>query len=344
MTQQATATRTDAQEYLDLVFESAAGSHLADWNRAPTLGAARAVAEHLAALPSPTFCDYACGPAVATRVLADVLADASAVTVRCVDLQNPWFVVDEALARRFRAVTAHELNPEGRILALDAVLAEGSVDALWASMAIHLFPRSAWDRIFSGWARVLAPGGLVVYSTPDVAPAGAGAEIIHTVPRMCRRILEEVHDAGVNSAAGLLERVAVVAGGAPDAGSIGDAEVQWLVEIARAARISPESRRRAAQYIAPEPSHRDDLHEALSAHFDGGAITEEVAVDPGVCHRMLDVPSNHENLFLDVQTGLRRRFAVSLCRLVESARPVTRLTWTRGVYRKAGGSRAGGLQ
>lgn len=334
MREQEHMSSTDAQEYMDLVFRDAAASALADWNRAPTLHAAGAVAEHLSTLPSPTFCDYACGPGVASLVLADALPDPGAVTVRCVDLRNPWFVVDESLARRYREVTRHELNPEGRILTVDAVLGEGSVDALWVSMAIHLFPRSAWDRIFAGWAKVLRPGGIVVYSTPDIAPASADAELIHTLPRLCRRIFEDAHDAGVATVADFLQVVASVTGGAADAEGIGEAELAWLVDTARAAQVSDQTRRRAAQHIAPEPSHEGDIHRALSLYLEGRAVTEEVDVDPGVCHRMLDVPSNHENLFPDVQAGCRRRFAVSLCRLVESARPVTRLTWTRGVYRK----------
>lgn len=324
----------DAEEYEHFVFAEKEVGRLADWSRDPTVAAARIVAEHLESQVKPSFCDYACGPGVASRVLANVLTDPHEVALHCVDLKNPWFEIDPAVLGQFREASTHELNPAGSILSLDAVLPARSVDALWTSMAIHLFPIKAWDRIFSGWATALRTGGLVVYSTPDLGPASPGAELIHTVPRMCRQVFEEVHRDQPASVDGLLELCQRVAGLPPSPDSIGTAELAWLLRTARGSDITAESVRRARQHIAPQPPSRKEIHEALSEHFSGGDEVIDLAVGDGVCHRMMSIPSNHQNLFNDVEQRSQRRFAVSLCRLLESAVPTGRITWTIGAYRK----------
>ncbi|HET9938465.1 MAG TPA: class I SAM-dependent methyltransferase, partial [Gaiella sp.] len=104
-----------------------------------------------------------------------------------VDLPSSWFAQGHALLADCAWTRFHSLRADdGGFRRLDDVLGGREVDVAIASMVFHLLPQSAMERVAAELAGVLAPDGRLVWSSPDLAPAGANAVLFHDANRELR--------------------------------------------------------------------------------------------------------------------------------------------------------------
>lgn len=181
---------------------------LREWCAEPTLTLAREAAGYVVARlrhqRTVRVVDYGAGTGAAAvalvravRVLDDSAIDEGRVRITSVDLPGPWFN-SKALTEVFPAAyhdTASLRSDEGTILGLD-VATGAAADVVLSSMVFHLVPRRALTMAVSGIAAALSPGGLLLWTAPDLAPATDGALLFHDANRLIRTRFETLAGLG----------------------------------------------------------------------------------------------------------------------------------------------------
>jgi SAM-dependent methyltransferase len=243
------------------------------WHYAPTgfvvAGAVEAIERRLAEAgegDAIRVLDYGAGTGTATIELLKAcrergvdrrLEEAGAtLEIQLVDRPSSWYAQGfEVLGghpwTRFHSVA----GPDGGFRPLLEVTDGREMDAVMTNMVLHLIPPKALPRAAEQLASVLASGGRLVWSSPDLGPAGPHAVLLHDPNRALRsRWLELLHGTdGVGTSALVREAV--------------DAARRDLgPEVLRAAQVRAERR------ILPHPL-ASEVTAALEPHFDGAVET-----------------------------------------------------------------------
>jgi SAM-dependent methyltransferase len=208
--------------------------------------------------------------------------------VHLVDLPSSWFAQGFALLQGCRWTRFHSLRAaDGGFRPLLDVTRGRPMDAVMANMVFHLIPPRALERATADLARVLNPGGSLLWSSPDLGPPGPYAVLFHDPNRALReRWLELL--AGEHSPGPL----------PPKNGDGRRPFTPRLRDLVRRARASldpaaaREARSRADRRILPHAHAADDVVAALDSHFSGEV---EFRTYEMRCEEILDallVPSN----------------------------------------------------
>jgi SAM-dependent methyltransferase len=254
-----------------------------------------------------------------------------ALELHLVDMPSSWFAQGFALLRGCAWTRFHSLRtPDGAFRALLEVTGGRTMDAVMANMVFHLIPPRALERMTADLASVLAPGGRLLWSSPDLAPAGPHAVLFHDPNRALRRRWLE-----------LLARERAAAH--PDG-------LERAVRHARSNLDAADSRqvgRRADSRILPEPNSAQAVADALSAHFTG---TIETRTNEMLREDIVDallVPSNQAEFLPEIADRPLREDAIRHLMLREilpamEQRPAgtgmgLNVHWTLGSFRKPPG-------
>ena len=173
-----------------------------------------------------------------------------------VDLPSSWFAQGFATLHGCAWTRFHSLRSAGGgFRPLVEVTGGRTIDAVMANMVFHLIPAKALGRAASELAAVLRARGRLVWSSPDLGPAGPYTALLHDPNRALRKRWLEL----LQGANGVSPSPAV----------------RGAVETARRA-LDPEDLRaaqeRAERRILPRPL-ASDVTAALDAGFDGEVET-----------------------------------------------------------------------
>jgi hypothetical protein len=162
------------------------------------------------------------------------------------------------------------------------------MDAAMANMVFHLIPAKAMEQTAAGLASVLAPGGVLAWSAPDLGPPGPEAVLLHDPNRALRdRWLE------------LLSRTD------PRQPSPALAEAVQRARAELDEEALAEAQRRAERRIRPRPL-AEDVAAALEPHFEGEAHATAFEMLGEEIVRGLLVPSNQAEYMPEIaDRGLR---------------------------------------
>jgi SAM-dependent methyltransferase len=178
------------------------------------------------------------------------LADRGATfELHLVDIPTGWFAQGFALLRDIGWTRFHSLRSGGDTFRpLLAVMGGEPVDAMMANMVFHLLTPNAMRHAAASIAAVLRPGGVLSFSSPDLAPATPHSLLFHDPNRLLRRHWLAALDS---------------------------ARPQDLPPVLRkaVADTRPEARataqRRADRRILPTPQTAASVAAALTPHFHG---------------------------------------------------------------------------
>jgi SAM-dependent methyltransferase len=247
--------------------------------------------------------DYGAGTGTATiellkacreRGLEQRLERAGAtIELHLVDIPSNWFAQGYELLHDCEWTSFHSLRgDDGAFRPLREVLDGLTMDAAMANMVFHLIPPRALERTAAGLADVLAATGRLLWSAPDLGPAGPDSVLLHDPNRALReRWLE------------LLE------------GGEGEASSPVLKEAVRRARADfDEAALRAAQEradrrIQPRPL-ATEITAALAPHLDGEVeLTAYEMLGEEVVRGLL-VPSNQAEFLPEIRDRELREAAI----------------------------------
>ncbi len=190
----------------DLRYPATWGSAATGFVVAGALAAVEARLQSLGEGEAVRVLDYGAGTGTATIELLKACRDAglehrlaargARLEIHLVDLPSPWFAQAFELLRDCPWTRLHSLRAEGGgFRPLDEVLAGVEVDAAMANMVFHLIPKRALERSLAGLARVLSPGGRLLWSAPDLGPARPGSVLLHDPNRALRERWLRLHGA-----------------------------------------------------------------------------------------------------------------------------------------------------
>lgn len=282
----------DGRALHEIIFDGGDIRHPALWCNPPTgfvvAGALEAIERRLVECrPGETVraMDYGAGTGTAAIELLKACRERGIegrleragveLEVHLVDIPSSWYAQGYELLRECSWTRFHSLRSEaGEFRSLSEVLGGLTMDAAMANMVFHLIPPKAMERTAAGLATVLAPGGTLSWSAPDLGPPGPEAVLLHDPNRALReRWLELLRDA--------------------DPAELSPA----VAEAVRRARAEldeealAKAQRRAERRIRPRPL-ADEVVAALSAHFEGEALTTAYEMLGEEIVRGMLVPSN----------------------------------------------------
>ncbi|GGK86733.1 class I SAM-dependent methyltransferase [Mangrovihabitans endophyticus] len=318
-----------------LLFEGGDIRRPRQWSAGPTgwlVGrAVRALERRLAVVrPGETLrvLDYGSGTglcaiellkALRERRFADRMAGAGArLEVHLVDLPGDWFAQGRRLLASHPWVRCHDLrDAAGGFRPLPDIVGAAEVDLVLASMVFHLVPATALDRVVADIEAVLRPHGELLWSSPDIGPAGPGACLFHDVNRAVRAAaLDEPLD-----------------GDWPP-------QMRDLLREVRTAR-SASADRRAGRRILARPHDAADLAAAFGRRLTGELHHADYEIQPDEIRDTLLVPSNAAEYLPEVADPLRRAALVEalIARVLPGFRRGPAATasglsirWTFGAY------------
>jgi len=124
-----------------------------------------------------------------THGLPDRFADLGiSLEIHLVDLPTGWFAKGYELLKDVPWVRFHSLREDGRPFRdLLEVTGGVHVDVVMANMVFHLLREAPMQRAADSIAAVLVPGGKLVFSAPDLAPATRHSVLFHDPNRLLRR-------------------------------------------------------------------------------------------------------------------------------------------------------------
>lgn len=244
------------------------------------------------------------------------------------DLPSGWFAKGHELLRECAWARFESLRDDGGGFRELAEVAGGELDVVIANMVFHLVPPQALARLAGDLAAVLAPGGVLVWSAPDLGPSGEWSVLFHDPNRLLRErwlgLLDASTDGETRSLPRTREAASAVAG--LDAG-------------ARAA-----AQARAERRILPVPNLAADVDVALGSALEGRMErrTHEILAEE-VLEGLL-VPSNQREYLAEIDDDGEREAVVREL-MTESVLPELmsgpagtgfglNLQWTFGTHRR----------
>lgn len=232
----------------------------------------------------------------------------ASLELHLVDLPSSWLAQGFELLAGCAWTRFHSLrDEEGRFRPLLEVTGGLRMDVIMASMVFHLIPARALGRVAADLASIVAPGGVLAWSSPDLGPAGPYAALFHDPNRALRERW--------------LERVA--------------AEGQDPTE-------SGQAQSRADRRILPRPNDADDVATALNRHFAGKVERRTYEILEADILDALLVPSNQSEFLPEISDPARREERIRALMLGEvlpgmRAGPAgtslgLNVQWTLGVF------------
>lgn len=210
-----------------------------------------------------------------------------------VDLPSSWFAKGYELLRECAWTRFHSLrDPEVGFRGLPEATGGVFFDAAMANMVFHLIPPKARDRAVDGLADVLAPQGRLLWSAPDLGPAGPYAVLLHDPNRALReRWLELLADTS----------------GGPDGLSTALEEALRLARERFDEEALRDAQRRADRRILPRPLAAE-VAAALERRFSGEVELRAYEMLAEDVVRGLLVPSNQAEYIPEIpDRDLRER-------------------------------------
>jgi SAM-dependent methyltransferase len=216
----------------------------------------------------------------------------ASLEIHLVDLPSSWFAQGFELLSGCEWVRFHSLrDPGGGFRAPLEAVGGLTMDAAMANMVFHLIPPGARDRMVDGLADVLAPGGKLIWSAPDLGPAGPYAVLLHDPNRALReRWLELLGDGEPTGSAALREAVRRTREDLDE-------------EALRRAQD------RADRRILPRPLGAE-VDDALARHFVGEIETRTYEMLADDIVRGLLVPSNQAEYLAEIEDRALRETAI----------------------------------
>lgn len=295
----------DGRALHQMLFEDGDISSPRPWCCAPTgfvvAGTLEAIEERLADLDTGdtiSVLDYGAGTGTASIELLKAcrergidrrLADAGvSVELHLVDRPSSWFAQGYAVLGGHPWTRFHSLRAGGGgFRPLLEVTGGQRMDAVMTNMVLHLIPSDALDRAAEQLATVTAPGGRMLWSSPDLGPPGPSAVLLHDPNRALReRWLELLHGGG--------------------SGGEGETRTPRAAEAADAARSRldaeqiREARERADRRILPHPL-ASEVTGVLQPHFETETVTRAYEMLSGEIVDGLLVPSNQAEFLPEIE-------------------------------------------
>ena len=203
--------------------------------------------------------------------------------VHLVDIPGSWFAKGYEILSGCAWTRFHSLiGADGRFRPLGEVTGGLKMDVILSSMVFHLIKPRAFSRVVDGLGELMTPGSRLVWSTPDVGPAGPWAVLFHDPNRALRAHWK-----------------ALVAGDAePRSALQADA-----VAVARRAREGAPliADDRADKRILKDANTREGLGEMLAARFRGAIDTEAHEIADRETLDTLLVPSNQGEYLPEIE-------------------------------------------
>lgn len=182
------------------------------------------------------------------------------------DFPSGWFAKAHELLRPYPFVSFHSLKDlsTGKVQMLSDLFPSLSVDLVFASMVFHLIPPTLMEPVLDSFANVLKSHGILLWNTPDTAPALPHANVIHTASRMLRNILNRLL-AGELKLSDVLSNV-------PETERPNFTEITLRFEEL-ASQLNSETREKARQraekQILPVPTDVEIITRAIEPCFSG---------------------------------------------------------------------------
>jgi hypothetical protein len=283
-----------------LLYDDGDLRHPRGWSAAPTSIIVTQAMEELEALVATRaprdvlrVLDYGTGTGLAATELLKACRERGfderlkvagvALEVHLVDIPGSWFAKGYEILSRSSWTRFHSMiGADGRFRPLGEVTGGLKMDVILSSMVFHLIKPRAFVRVVDGLGELMAPGGRLVWSTPDVGPAGPFAVLFHDPNRALRAHWK-----------------ALVAGAAEPRSQL----QHDAVAVARRARdgeplIADE---RADRRILKDANRRDGLGQMLAAHFRGTIETQAHEIADRETLDTLLVPSNQGEYLPEIE-------------------------------------------
>lgn len=208
------------------------------------------------------------------------------------DFPSGWFAKAFELLRQFPFVSFYSLknHSTGKVRMLNDLFPTDSVDILFASMVFHLVPAEILASVSDSFAKVLRPGGMLLWNTPDTAPTLPHSEVIHTANRMVRKRL--------NLLLGRELKLSSLLTTVPENLQINLTEViSRFDQIAE--KLEPEvrqaARQRAEKQILPVPTNVGMINQAMERNFSGKTRVKLSTMSDEELLALALLPANQRN-------------------------------------------------
>jgi len=176
--------------------------------------------------------------------------------VHLVDLPSSWFAFGFQLLGGCGWTSFHSLSSaERRFRPLLEVTGGRAMDVVMANMVFHLVRPRALESMATELASVTGRGGTLIWSAPDIGPAGTYAVLFHDANRALRRRWLEFLDAGASGEDLFAD------------GPLRDATRGIRDSLNDAAKR--DARTRANRRVLPDPNIAADVFGALANAFEG---------------------------------------------------------------------------
>jgi hypothetical protein len=252
-----------------------------------------------------------------------------ALEVHLVDIPGSWFAEGYEILSGCAWTRFHSLiGADGRFRPLGEVTGGLKMDVILSSMVFHLIKPRAFGRVVDGLGELMNPGSRLVWSTPDVGPAGPFSVLFHDPNRALRAHWK-----------------ALVAGEAEPRTPL----QRDAVAVARRARDGAPviADDRADKRILKDANTSDGLGQMLSARFRGAITTQAHEIADRETLDTLLVPSNQGEYLPEIEVQEIREAVIEEL-LTGDVLPVLHASpagtalgynvhWTFGDFRRVGG-------
>jgi len=256
------------------------------------------------------------------------------------DFPSGWYAKAFELLHDYPFVSFYSLKDSatGKVQMLTDLFPAESVDLVFASMVFHLVPPTRIGTVIDSFAEVLADDGLLLWNTPDTAPALPHSELIHSANRMLRKTIE-----------GIIDRVEDFSDILADVPAREVPEVAGVISRVEdlLAQLSPDvraqARARARKQVLPVATGLAVIRQAVARCFSGKSWSKLSVMTDEELLALALLPAN-QRIAGEIQPrALRERFVTLMMkyrilpRIHESPAGLPagmNLHWTFGSYRK----------
>ncbi|MEA2155237.1 MAG: hypothetical protein QOE11_1377 [Solirubrobacteraceae bacterium] len=283
-----------------LLYDDGDLRHPRGWSAAPTSRIVTQAMEELEALlPARSrgdvmrVLDYGTGTGLAATELLKAIRERGfderlqragvALEVHLVDIPGSWFAKGYEILSGCSWTRFHSMiGADGRFRPLGEVTGGLKMDVILSSMVFHLIRPRAFGRVVDGLGELMRPGSRLLWSTPDVGPAGPWAVLFHDPNRALRAHWK-----------------ALVAGEAQPRTPL----QHEAVAVARRARDGAPliADDRADKRILKDANTGAGLGEMLAARFDGEIATQAHEIADRETLDTLLVPSNQGEYLPEIE-------------------------------------------
>ena len=292
-----------------LLYDDGDMRHPRGWSAAPTSIIVTQAMEELEALVATRaprdvlrVLDYGTGTGLAATELLKACRERGfderlqragvELEVHLVDIPGSWFAKGYEILSASSWTRFHSMiGADGRFRPLGEVTGGLKMDVILSSMVFHLIKPRAFVRVVDGLGELMKPGGRLVWSTPDVGPAGPFAVLFHDPNRALRAHWK-----------------ALVAGDAEPRSEL----QRDAVAVARRARDGAPliADDRADKRILKDANTRDGLGQMLSARFRGAIQTQAHEIADRETLDTLLVPSNQGEYLPEIEVQAIREAVI----------------------------------